>query len=124
MVLNVRHILVATVLFAVTACGSAPEGNTSFFGGQDFDTKASFRTKVDGRALGKCIERCDAFPEKTCRYTAGTLRDARFTLQISERNAVYFNTQDFKNLRSRWNKLYERCYQAKTENEGGDSRWW
>ncbi len=124
MILSLRHLLVVTALIAVTACGSAPEGNTSLFGGQNFDTKASFRTKVDGRALGKCIERCDAFPDKTCRYTAGTLRDARFTLQISERNAVYFNTQDFKNLRGRWNKLYERCYQAKQENEGDGSRWW
>ncbi len=95
---------------SVSACGSAPEGNTSFFGGQDFDIKATFRTKVDGRALGRCIERCDAFDDKMCRYSAGTLRDARFTLQISERNAVYFNTEEYKSVRKRWNRLYEQCY--------------
>ena len=122
--MDLRLILLLTMMVTVAACGSAPEGNTSFFGGQDFDTKASFRTKLDGRALGRCIERCDGFPDKTCRYTAGTLRDARFTLQISERNAVYFNTQEFKDLRGRWNKLYERCYQSEKEETGDSSRWW
>ncbi len=102
--------LIGSLCLLIAACGSTPEGNTSFFGGQNFDTKASFRTKVDGRALGRCIERCDGFPDKTCRYTAGTLRDARFMLQINERNAVYFNTAEFNNLRKQWNKLYERCY--------------
>ena len=104
---------IGTLCLLIAGCSSAPEGNTSFFGGQNFDTKASFRTKVEGRTLGRCIERCDAFPDKTCRYTAGTLRDARFTLQISERNAVYFNTPEYNALRKQWNKLYERCYVAK-----------
>lgn len=108
--MTARTALCAMACIVIAACGSTPEGNTSFFGGQDFDVKASFRTKLDGRALGKCIERCNAFPEKTCRYSAGTLRDARFTLQINERDAVYLNTEEFKSLRKQWNKIYERCY--------------
>ncbi len=103
-------ILATALCLALSACETAPEGNTSFFGGQSADVKASFRTKADGRALGKCIERCEAFPDRTCRYSAGTLRDARFTLQIGKRNAMFLNTPEFNGLRKQWNKLYERCY--------------